>query len=172
MIYNWKHKKSDIRHQKPKIFQKFKNFFRKFFKVFQSPKKIWNGFRTMKEHSKVIFCWLHFFHLCCMGVETNKIIQKNFWKFFKVFQSPKMVWNGFCSMKEHSKVIFCWLPFFNYAVWGSKHTKISNFWQKKSTIFRSAKMVWNGLCTMEEHSKVIFCWLSFLSPMKCRGRNM
>ena len=78
---------------------KISNFFSK---VFQSPKIVWNGFYAMKEHSKMIFCWFHFFHLCTMGVITLKIL--NFFrKFFQVKFDPKIVWNGFCAVKEHSK---------------------------------------------------------------------
>ena len=35
---------------------------------------VWNGFSTIKEQKKVIFCFLHFPYLCSMGVETVKKI--------------------------------------------------------------------------------------------------
>ena len=61
-------------------------------------------FVLKKEHSKVIF--VDFFNLCSIGTEAQKF-QKIFRKLFKDLQSPKMVGNGFCAMKEHSKLIFC-----------------------------------------------------------------
>ena len=43
---------------------------------------VWNGFCIVREHSKVIFCWLHFFQLCSIGVETAKyFFEKKFEKF-------------------------------------------------------------------------------------------
>ena len=116
---------------------------------------VWNGFCAMKEHSKVIFCWLHFFHLTSIGVETK--ISNFLKKIFKIFSSPKMVWNGFCAMKEHQKWFFVDFTLFTYEVWGSKHTKISLFfWKNISNIFWSPKMAWNGFFAMKELSKMIF----------------
>ena len=74
---------------------------------------VWNGLCAIKEHSKVIFCWLHFFSPMKYGGRNIQKFQKFFRKYFKVFQSPKMVWNGFCAMKEHSKVIFVDFILFN-----------------------------------------------------------
>ena len=90
-----------------------------------------------------------------MGVETQ-IFQKFFRKFFKVFQSPKKVWNGFCPTQEPSKVIFCWLYFFSHMQYGGR--KIQKL------IFRSPKMVRNGFCAMKEHWKVIFVDFNFVQP--------
>ena len=33
---------------------------------------VWKGFCTVREHSKVIFCWIHFSNLCSIGVDTEK----------------------------------------------------------------------------------------------------
>ena len=58
----------------------------------------WNGFCAMKEHSKRISCWLHFFHLNSIGVETYKTFEF----FEKKFQN---------FLKSAQKWFFCWLQF-------------------------------------------------------------
>ena len=111
------------------IEKNFQKFFRKCFKVFQSPKIVWNGFCAMKEHSKVIFCWLHFFSPMKYGGSKHKNF--NFLKkIFKIFWSPKMVWNGFCAMKEHSKVIFWWLHLFHLSSIGVETYQNFEFFEK------------------------------------------
>ena len=67
-------------------------------------------FELWKSTKKRFFCWRHFFHLCRLGgrnIKDFKFFRKN----SKVFRRPKMIWNGFCAMKEHSKMIFCWPQF-------------------------------------------------------------
>ena len=77
---------------------------------------VWNGFCAMKEHPKVIFCWLQFFSPTQYGGRNREKFQIFEKKISKDFWSPKMVWNSFCAIKEHSKVIFVDFILFNQVV--------------------------------------------------------
>ena len=89
-----------------------KIFYENFSKFFNVLKLSEMSFALWKSTQKWFFVDFAFFHLCSTGVEKQKF-RKIFRKFFKSFQSPKMVWKGFCAMKEHSKVIFVDFVLFN-----------------------------------------------------------
>ena len=80
---------------------------------------VWNGLCAIKEHSKVIFCWLHFFHLWSMGGRNIQKLryfsEKKFQKFFEALKWHEMdfsqwrsfqkwfLWTSFCSTKLDMK---------------------------------------------------------------------
>ena len=101
------------------------------FQIFAKNRKF---FEVLKWYEMEFALWksvhkwffVYFFHLCSMGVDTCKKFEF-LTNIFKFFWSPTMVWNGFCAITEHSKLFCVDFFFFTYAVWGSKHTKLSNF---------------------------------------------
>ena len=101
-----------------------------------------------------------------MGVETNKKLQKIFRKFFKVFQSPKMFWNGFCAMKEHSKSIFCWLHFFHLSSIRVETYKNFEFSEKNSNFSEVLKWPEMDFALWKSNQKWFFCWLQFVQPSR------
>ena len=83
-----------------------------------------------------------------------------------------MVWNGFCAMKEHSKMIFLLTSFFLPCSIGGRNIQKFQIFEKTPKNFRSPRMVWNGFCAMKEHSKMIFLLTSFFLPCSIGGRNI
>ena len=80
-----------------------------------------------------------------------------------------MVWIGFCTIKQHSKVISFWLHVSQLCSIGFETVKKIDFSKKNMKKFWNHKMVWNGFSTIKEQKKSDFLLSSFSLPVQYGG---
>ena len=101
------------------------------------------------------------FALHILKASNLEKISKIFKNFSKVFQSPKIVWNGFCAKKKHSKVIF--VDFILFEQVGPNNSVSEIVWNKSKSCQKQFLLTIHSFanvqCDVESFSFIFFIYM-------------